>query len=190
MRKKLKINKVIEELEDLKNSANLVPLQNEAATLIGEDPDNITILSEDYEELDAPNKILEMYLRVLVSLLPSTEELCKKKTTEYNMRALTQLGDALRQTIAELEIYKDPNEIMEEKITPAIQLHHNEVIKKIAEHVSRMKTNLFELFPPDKQTQAQNLLIDFLKMLGEDLRTTYSNTKEKIQEDLLGVRGL
>lgn len=173
-----------------KTIGQLVELKNQAASIVGEDQKNITLISSNYDELDSPNEILETYLKILVSLLPDIELLCKQKVSEYSIRALTMLGDSLRQTITELEVYKDPNAIIDEKVTPSIQMHHDEVVRKIAEHVSKMKSSLFELFPPEKHSQAQNLLIEFLKMLGEDLRTTYIHTTEKIKEDLLGVRGL
>lgn len=168
----------------------LVALKDEAISIVGDDRNGIALISENYDELDSPNQILETYLKVLVSLMPDLELLCKKKVSEYNIRALTMLGDSLRQTITELEVYKDPNITIDEKITPSIQVHHDEVIRKIAEHVSKMKNSLFELFPVEKHTQAQALLIDFLRMLGEDLRKTYENTTAKLKEDLLNVRGL
>lgn len=190
MKKTKSIEKAIKELEGIKNMANLVPLQNQVVSIIGEDRKNITLISSNYDELDSPNEILETYLKILVSLLPDIELLCKQKVSEYSIRALTMLGDSLRQTITELEVYKDPNAIIDERVTPSIQMHHDEVVRKIAEHVSRMKNSLFELFPPEKHSQAQNLLIEFLKTLGEDLRITYTHTAERIREDLLGIRGL
>ena len=173
-----------------KTIGQLVELKAQAASIVGEDRKNITLISSNYEELDGPNEILETYLKILVSLLPDVELVCKQKMSDWSIRALTMLGDSLRQTITELEVYKDPNTIIDEKVTPSIQMHHDEVVRKIAEHVSKMKSSLFELFPPEKQSQAQNLLIEFLKMLGEDLKTTYAHTTERLKEDLLGVRGL
>ncbi len=185
------LDKTIKELKELKSATtSLVPLKDEAGTVVGDNRNGVALISENYDELDSPNRILETYLQVLVSLLPDLELLCKNKVSEYNIRALTMLGDSLRQTITELEVYKDPNIIIEEKITPSIQGHHDEVVRKIAEHVSKMKNSLFELFPPEKHTQAQTLLVEFLKALGEDLRTTYAHTAERIREDLVGIRGL
>jgi len=169
----------------------LVEIKNQALDIVAEDPaQNITLISEDYEELDSPNKILETYLKILVSLLPSIELMCKKRPNEWSIRTLTTLGDALRQTITELEIYKNPEVLIDEKVVPVIQTHHDEVIRKIADHVSRIRTSLFELFPETKQIQAQNLLVEFLKSLGEDLRSTYASTTENIKQNLLDVRGL
>ena len=178
--------------------SRLMELKKEASLLVNdplltnEDFANITAISSTLltDEDITPNKILEIYLKVLVSLMPDAELLCKKKITEYNVKALTLLGDALRQTINELEIYKDPKVIIEEKIAPSIQIHHDEVIRKIANCTFKLKDNFAELLSVDKQKQAQNLLIEYLKTLGEDLRITYSHTLEKLEQDLLRVKGL
>jgi len=148
------------------------------------------IISKDYSKLDSPFEILNTYLKVLVSILPLVEKVAKGRTSEFSIRALTMLGDSIRQTITDLEIYKDPEIIMEEKITPHIQFHHDEVIKKISLQLARLKENIMEFIAVDKQKSANTLLIEFITKLGDELRKTYNLTLDKIREDISSVRGL
>lgn len=173
-----------------KTLAPMLAELHDIAKVIEEDPDKTLIISENYSKLDTPFKILKVYLKVLVSVLPLAEMVCKGKTTEYSVRTLTILGEAIRQTIIDLEIYKDPEMIMNEKITPHIQFHHDEVIKNISLQLSKLKEHIMELIPTDKQKTANTVLIDFIKGLGEELRETYGTTLEKIKEELSSVRGL
>ena len=103
------------------------------------------VISKNYKEIDTSNKILEIYLKVLLSILPLVEEKCKQKTHQYSVTALTSIGEAIRQTVLELEVYKDPEEIMEERITPHIQFHHDQVVKQIASYSSELKKDLLEI---------------------------------------------
>jgi len=151
---------------------------------------NITLLSKDYEDLNTANKILEVYLKLLVSVLPLVETKVKLKPSEFTVRAVTTLGESIRQTINDLEVYKDPTEIMEDKISPIIQRHHDDVIKKIAEYLSRTRTFLIELIPSDKQDKANKLLIEFLTNLGEDLKETYVRTIDNLSIEITSVKGL
>jgi len=148
------------------------------------------ILSKNYKEIDTSNKILEVYLKVLLSILPLVEEKCKQKTHQYSVTALTSIGEAIRQTVLELEVYKDSEEIMEEKITPHIQFHHDQVVKQIASYASELKKDMLEIIPKDKENKANVLLIGFLKNLGEHLKDIYGETLDKIRDDILTVKGL
>jgi len=151
---------------------------------------NYEVISKDYKEIDTSNKILEIYLKVLLSVLPLVEEKCKQKTHQYSVTALTSIGEAIRQTVLELEVYKDPEEIMEEKITPHIQFHHDQVVKQIASYASELKKDLLEIIPSDKEGKANTLLISFLKSLGENLKDIYGETLDLIRKDILIVKGL
>ena len=181
---KKNIAKVLKELKDIKKETSSIE----------EDPDlqelAPLLISKDYEELNTASKILSTYLKVLVSILPLVEQECKRKATTWSVSALTGLGDSIRQTIIELEIYKDPEEIIQEHIAPNIQFHHDRVIKTIAEQLSRAQNHLLELVPEDKKHQAKRILVSFLKTLGEDLREVYEQTSEEIRENLVNVRGL
>lgn len=168
-------------------------LKNELTTYldIEEDPDLINnIISKQHELLDTPSKILNTYLRVLVSLLPLAEEACKTKLTEFSVRALTTLGDSARQTITELEVYKDPEIIIDEKIIPQLQFHHDQVIKQISNHLSRLKESITEFIKPEDQKSLNRILITFLTDLGEALKDTYGNTLNKLKEEISTVKGL
>jgi len=180
MRKK-KIPEIIKEIKDI---AKVSDSEKKVEDL------NIILLSENYEELNSANRILEVYLKVLVSVLPLVETKVKIKANEFTVRAVTTLGESIRQTINDLEVYKDPTEIMEEKISPNIQHHHDEVIRKIAEHLSRARKSLIELISPDKEKKANKILIEFLTNLGEELKETYAVTIDKLYQEITSVKGL
>ena len=171
---------------------SVAQLKDELTAYIEEDPDLISnnIISERYELLDTPSKILNTYLKVLVSLLPLAEIACKNKLTEFSVRALTTLGDSARQTITELEVYKDPETIVEEKIIPQLQFHHDQVVKQISNHLSRLKDHLMELINPDDKKRVNRLLIEFLTDLGESLKETYGDTLNQLKEEISSVKGL
>jgi len=189
MAKKKNIMKALKALEGLKEVGSF----KEIADAIKKDPDlkdPLIILSRDYETFNTANKILEVYLKVLVSVLPLVEVECKLKPNEWSIRSLTMVGESIRQTISELELYSSPEDIMTEKIAPNIQFHHDEVVKDIAEQLSRTQNKLLEIVPQDKKHQAKRLLIEFLKELGENLKGVYTITLEKLNNDLSLIKGL
>lgn len=191
MPKKIKtIDDAITQLKDLQKISEKIVKNDKKECSRETKKENIDIISKNYKELDRPNKMLEVYLKVLLSVLPLVEEVCKIKVSEYSVKSLTMLGDSIRQTIVELGVYKNPEDIMDDKITPNIQFHHDQVIKNIASQTSDLKNHLMEIVLEEKAEQADRLFIKFLKTLGESLNETYAETLDKIKKEILTVKGL
>jgi len=152
--------------------------------------DATEILSIDYKSLTTPFRILQTYLKVLVSVLPLVEQACKARPSEFTVNALTTLGNAIRTTITELDIYKNPEMIVDEKVVPHLQFHHDQVVKHVIEKLARAKTHILEEVAEEERKRVNTILITFLTDLGEDLKKTYTDTLEKLKTELISARGL
>lgn len=173
---------------------SIVSIKKELTKYINTEKDNSltasdNIISKEYELLDTPPKILNAYLKVLVSILPLTEESCKRKISEFSVRSLTTLGESIRQTIAELEIYKDPENIINENIIPNLQFYNDQVIKNISSNLANFKDSIIDFIDAKSIKQINNLLIEFLTNLGNELSDTYNIMLDKIRSELLNIRG-